>query len=602
MASSSIKIALEMTGVQAYANATERAAQANEKLAERSKKSIAGIMSSTQRMVDMATKSKEQMTLEKLSASGASPDQIEQVKARFAQVEQVRAAEKAAAAAKAAEEQRAKEQAMALAAAAKAAEMERIAAIKEEARAQMEAARQSAEMRRVAEAASLVQAKELAASQAAAAKEAAEARRAAEVAAAQKAKETQVKIHKQLMAEKAAAEQKYERTKQYADSTKSEPMFGKTLRPLLKGFVGFKAVELGLSAMANTLDQFANGGKVDKLKVYSDTVIGLVKGLPAGDILMNLAKGVSALTGWGGNPEAIDAQTKAIEAQTLAMSKRLTAEESFRQKMEQIRRDREKVGKSDDEVARLDRESQLADQRKQLVGNGMSGQDADKRVAQLRSAMVDLQEAQKSAANAQQARQLDPALFTSMLEEQQQAADQLIGTERELYFSKVNRLVVERKITEDQENQLRAAFDRTQAARAEADAKKAAESKAKQQATDAQQFMDQLQQSYDQQMLGEDQLFQKKLKGLALSAAQVEQANRLHEAMSRQTKEAEARSAVERMNGFSNVESVNTAIGGVKVAGMTSFSLERMMPTQDAIRLAVQQIAKNTAPLAAGAP
>ena len=34
MASSSIKIALEMTGVQAYANATERAAQANEKLAE----------------------------------------------------------------------------------------------------------------------------------------------------------------------------------------------------------------------------------------------------------------------------------------------------------------------------------------------------------------------------------------------------------------------------------------------------------------------------------------------------------------------------------------------------------------------------------------
>jgi hypothetical protein len=117
VASSSIKIALEMTGVQAYANATERAAQANEKLAERSKKSIAGIMSSTQRMVDMATKSKEQMTLEKLSASGASPEQIAQVKARFAQVEQVRAAEKAAAAAKAAEEQRAKEQAMAQAAA-----------------------------------------------------------------------------------------------------------------------------------------------------------------------------------------------------------------------------------------------------------------------------------------------------------------------------------------------------------------------------------------------------------------------------------------------------------------------------------------------------
>ena len=602
MASSSIKIALEMTGVQAYANATERAAQANEKMAERSKKSIAGIMSSTQRMVDMATKSKEQMTLEKLSSSGASPDQIAQVKARFAQVEQVRAAEKAAAAAKAAEEQRAKEQAMAQAAAAKEQAMARVAAAKEEARAQMEAARQSAELRRVAEAASLVQAKELAASQAAAAKEAAEARRAAEVAAAMKAKETQVKIHKQLVAEKAAADQKYQRTQQYADSTKSGPMFGKTSKQLLKAFAGFAVVNLGLGAMANALDQFVTGGKVDKFKVYSDTVLGFVKGLPAGDHIINLAKGVSALTGLGGNPEAIEAQTKAIEAQTAAMSRRLTAEESFRQKMEQIGRDRSKVGKSDDEIARLDREAQLADQRQALIGKGMGGQEADKKIAEMRRAMIELQDAQKSAANAQQARQLDPALFTSMLEEQQQAADQLIGTERELYFSKVNRLVVERKITEDQENQLRAAFDRTQAARAEVDAKKMAEAKAKAQADDATQFMEQLRQSYDQQMLGEDQLFQKKLKGLTLSAAQVEEANKLHEAMTRQTKEAEARNAVERMNNYGNVESLNTAIGGVKVSGMTSFSLERMMPTQDAIKLAVQQIAKNTAPLAQGAP
>jgi len=246
VASSSIKIALEMTGVQAYANATERAAQANEKLAERSKKSIAGIMSSTQRMVDMATKSKEQMTLEKLTASGASPEQISEVKARFAQVEQVRAAEKAAAAAKAAEEQRAKEQAMA---------------------------------------------------QAAAAREAAEARRAAEVAAAQKAKETQVKIHKQLMAEKAAADQKYQRTQQYADSMKSGPMFGKTLGPLLKGFVGFKAVDLGLGALSEGLAQLASGGKIDAMQMYATTVTDFVKGLPGGDKIYSIAQSVHKLFG-----------------------------------------------------------------------------------------------------------------------------------------------------------------------------------------------------------------------------------------------------------------------------------------------------------------
>lgn len=548
MASSSIKIALEMTGVQAYASATERAAQANEKMAERSKKSIAGIMSSTQRMVDMATKSKEQMTLEKLSASGASPDQIAQVKARFAQVEQVRAAEKAAAAAKAAEEQRAKEQAMA---------------------------------------------------QAAAAKEAAEARRAAEVAAALKAKETQVKIHKQLMAEKAAADQKYQRTQQYADSTKSGPLFGKTLGPLLKGFVGFKAVDLGLGALSEGLAQLASGGKIDAMQLYATTVTDFVKGLPGGDKIYSIAQSVHKLFGGGPSAEEIQKQTDAMVA---ASNKRISAVAAFDAIQESVSGKRARVGKSDDEIARMDREEMLANERKKLIAGGVNDAQADSKIAGLRRAMLELQDAEKSAANAQQARQLDPALFTSMLEEQQQAADQLIGTERELYFSKVNRLVVERKITEDQENQLRAAFDRTQAARAEIDAKKMAEAKAKAQADDATQFMEQLRQSYDQQMLGEDQLFQKKLKGLTLSAAQVEEANKLHEAMTRQTKEAEARNAVERMNNYGNVESLNTAIGGVKVAGMTSFSLERMMPTQDAIKLAVQQIAKNTAPLAQGAP
>lgn len=503
MASSSIKIALEMTGVQAYANATERAAQANEKMAERSKKSIAGIMSSTQRMVDMATKSKEQMTLEKLSASGASPDQIAQVKARFAQVEQVRAAEKAAAAAKAAEEHRAKEQAMA---------------------------------------------------QAAAAKEAAEARRAAEVAAAQKAKETQVKIHKQLMAEKAAADQKYQRTQQYADSTKSGPMFGKTSKQLLKAFAGFSVVNLGLGAMANALDQFVTGGKVDKFKVYSDTVLGFVKGLPAGDHIINLAKGVSALTGLGGNPEAIEAQTKAIEAQTAAMSRRLTAEESFRQKMEQIRRDRSKVGKSDDEIARLEREAQLADERQTLMAKGMGGQEADKKIAEMRAALASLDQAKLRAEMLNQANRADPALHLSMLQEQQRIAHELVTSERDLYAEKTAQLVLDGRITEAQAKQLRDAYDKTAATRLEVEARKKADENMRQQAELAKQM------------------------------------------------EQQASERTGRMMNFGNAESLSTAIGGVKVAGMTSFSLERMMPTQDAIRAAVQQIAKNTAPLAQGAP
>jgi hypothetical protein len=115
-------------------------------------------------------------------------------------------------------------------------------------------------------------------------------------------------------------------------------------------------------------------------------------------------------------------------------------------------------------------------------------------------------------------------------------------------------------------------------------------------------FMRDLQNAYDASIMSEHDLFQKQLDSLGVMGEQAEKAWDLHDAMEAQKLTADATQRVQRMMGFSNVESLNTAVGGVKVAGMSSFSLERMMPTQDAIKLAVQQIAKNTAPLAAGAP
>lgn len=115
-------------------------------------------------------------------------------------------------------------------------------------------------------------------------------------------------------------------------------------------------------------------------------------------------------------------------------------------------------------------------------------------------------------------------------------------------------------------------------------------------------FMRDLQRSYDSSLMSERELFQKKLDSLGIMGEQAAKAWELHDAMEAQKQTADATQRLQRMMGFSNVETLNTAIGGVKVAGMSSFSLERMMPTQDAIRAAVQQIAKNTAPLAQGAP
>ena len=64
-----------------------------------------------------------------------------------------------------------------------------------------------------------------------------------------------------------------------------------------------------------------------------------------------------------------------------------------------------------------------------------------------------------------------------------------------------------------------------------------------------------------------------------------------------------AMAAARRALEFSNVETIGTAIGGVKIGGMTSNSIERMMPTQEAIKSYSAQIARNTERLAAaGAP
>jgi|GEM_PF-3675230 len=65
---------------------------------------------------------------------------------------------------------------------------------------------------------------------------------------------------------------------------------------------------------------------------------------------------------------------------------------------------------------------------------------------------------------------------------------------------------------------------------------------------------------------------------------------------------AEAQAAATRAMEFSNVESLGTAIGGVKVAGMSDNSVARLVPTQEAMKAYLQQIERNTKPERGGAP
>lgn len=64
----------------------------------------------------------------------------------------------------------------------------------------------------------------------------------------------------------------------------------------------------------------------------------------------------------------------------------------------------------------------------------------------------------------------------------------------------------------------------------------------------------------------------------------------------------EAESAARRALEFANVETIGTAIGGVKVAGMTDGSLSRLVPVQERSNSYLKAIMENTKPAAGGAP
>jgi len=105
-------------------------------------------------------------------------------------------------------------------------------------------------------------------------------------------------------------------------------------------------------------------------------------------------------------------------------------------------------------------------------------------------------------------------------------------------------------------------------------------------------FMEELQDALDERTMTEDQLFQKKMDRLGLDAQEQENARALNEKLKAASETASKTTAV------SNIESIQSAVGSVKMAGTTS-GLDKLAKPAEATARATQASATHLAKLAA---
>lgn len=540
-----IRVGITMEGVQEFASQADRAAAKTEQLQQRSEKAIGGVMSALQRQFDRLTKSQEQIGLEKLQKAGASDEVVAKYREQWAAINKVQAAEATAASQRAAAET---------------AEKARVERIKQ-----------------------------------------------AQIRAAQESKDRQLKIERALKSERDRMRADSARTSAYAQTLndKSGPMFGKTLGPLLKGFAGFKAVDLGLSALSNVMTQAANKGQIDAMQAYSDTVIGFVNGLPGGDKLVSIASAIHKLYDGGPSADEINAKTEAMQKMNEV---RINAAGKTAARIEELRARRDRAGKSESEVKAMDRRDDLERERVKMVAGGMDPTIALQKVKEMKALLEDIDrlESQPKKINAAEMAESQREEFYGMLKEINQQSEEIGASESRIYRLKLDQLVADRKITESQMDQLSVEYDKMQAKRQMvADRQREAdEAKRQQQQQDA--FLKSMQDAYDGVSMTQDQLFEKKIRDAKLDDQAAAKARELYKATQaiaeqKQT-EAERMSMLQSAMSASQTETIGTAIGGVKIAGMQERNSERIISIQEAMKAHLAEIAKNTKVAGTGAP
>lgn len=338
-----------------------------------------------------------------------------------------------------------------------------------------------------------------------------------------------------------------------------------------KGLVGMQAVDSGMRALGGYLKEL----DLSKLKTFDDIVSSIsdgigntIKAIPLLGGAFELGEGLGSLMGVGAEDKALDAADAARVAEGL------------------------KAKILQDQVQSIREYQERAEALRGLEGEALTQKQAefeiDDKIAKLKSAAV---------------AGTSPA-----------AAAALVAQARE-------------QLTQTMQKDLEAARERSKLEESIAEAKRQqAEEEAIIQREDqaAASFLESLKSQHEALTLSERERLELQMQRLKLWPEEIEAATKLYEQIER-AKELQdeqrrmddlkakadeeaaqnrkiALEAMDAADRASSVETLDTAIGGVKVQGMMDASLSRLVPLQEAQKAYLKAIADNTKPAAGGAP
>lgn len=338
-----------------------------------------------------------------------------------------------------------------------------------------------------------------------------------------------------------------------------------------KGLVGMQAVDSGMRALGGYLKEL----DLSKLETFDDIVSSIsdgigntIKAIPLLGGAYELGEGLGSLMGVGAEDKALDAADAARVAEGL------------------------KAKILQDQVQSIREYQERAEALRGLEGEALTQKQAefeiDDKIAKLKSAAV---------------AGTSPA-----------AAAALVAQARE-------------QLTQTMQKDLEAARERAKIEESIAELKK---EQAKEQAIIQQEdqaaasFLESLKSQHEALTLSERERLELQMQRLKLWPEEIEAATKLYEQIER-AKELQdeqrrmddlkakadeeaaqnrkiALEAMDAADRASSVETLDTAIGGVKVQGMMDASLSRLVPLQEAQKAYLKAIADNTKPAAGGAP
>jgi DNA repair exonuclease SbcCD ATPase subunit len=338
-----------------------------------------------------------------------------------------------------------------------------------------------------------------------------------------------------------------------------------------KGLVGMQAVDSGMRALGGYLKEL----DLSKLETFNDVVSSIsdgigntIKAIPLLGGAFELGEGIGSLMGVGAQDKALDAAAAVRDAES------------------------QKAKVLQDQLQLLRQQQERADALRGLQGEALEQKKAEfeieDRLAKLKSVAVAGTSAGTAAALVNQARE---------------------------------------QLTQTMQKDLEAARERAKLEESIAEAKRQqAEEAAIIQREDqaAASFLESLKSQHEALTLSERERLELQMQRLKLWPEEIEAATKLYEQIQRakdlqdeqrrmddlKAKADEeaaqnrkiALEAMDAADRASSVETLDTAIGGVKVQGMMDASLSRLVPLQEAQKAYLKAIADNTKPAAGGAP